>query len=102
MSKLIWLDTQLSPLLAKWMHTQFKIECIHLREIGLKKATDKNIVLQTRKQNAIIITKDSDFQDLLLLHSSPPKIIWITCGNTSNDKLKRILKSKLPQALKLL
>jgi predicted nuclease of predicted toxin-antitoxin system len=29
-------------------------------------------------------------------------MIWITCGNTSNDYLKQILVTALPQALALL
>ena len=32
----------------------------------------------------------------------PPRVIWITCGNTSNEHLKKILLKALPSALKLL
>jgi len=27
----------------------------------------------------------------------PPQLIWVTCGNTSNKKLKEILSKTLPQ-----
>jgi predicted nuclease of predicted toxin-antitoxin system len=29
--------------------------------------------------------------DLVIQLGSPPQILWITCGNTSNNKLKTIL-----------
>ena len=49
-----------------------------------------------------ILTKDSDFPFLLAQNGAPPKVVWLTCGNTSNDNLKRILTDKLPAVLKLL
>ena len=33
-----------------------------------------------------MITKDRDFVELLGRLGPPPKIIWITCGNTSNTR----------------
>ncbi len=48
------------------------------------------------------MTKDSDFVDLVDRLGSPPQIIWLTCGNTSNARLREILSSVLPEALKLL
>ena len=35
-------------------------------------------------------------------HLSPSLAIWITCGNTSNDYLKKILFANLIQAIVLL
>jgi len=32
----------------------------------------------------------------------PPKVIWLTCGNTSNARLKEILSSTLESAMTLL
>jgi predicted nuclease of predicted toxin-antitoxin system len=48
------------------------------------------------------MTKDGDFSLLLDRYGPPPQIIWLTCGNTSNTNLKRILTSTLQQALDLL
>lgn len=48
------------------------------------------------------MTKDSDFVDLVERLEAPPQIIWLTCGNTSNDQLREILGSTLPEALELL
>ena len=48
------------------------------------------------------MTKDSDFVRLQDRFGIPPQIIWITCGNTSNENLKKILLSTLPEAKVLL
>jgi len=32
----------------------------------------------------------------------PPKIIWLTCGNTSNKRLKEILSAHLQNSVVLL
>ncbi len=48
------------------------------------------------------MTKDSDFVDLVDRLGEPPQIIWLTCGNTSNARLREILSSVLSEALELL
>jgi predicted nuclease of predicted toxin-antitoxin system len=48
------------------------------------------------------MTKDSDFVVLLERFGPPPQVLWVTCGNTSNVRLKEILTSTLPKALELL
>lgn len=55
-----------------------------------------------REKDAVIISKDADFRKLLQQHGPPPKLIWLTCGNTSNEKLKTILSFAFPKALQLL
>ena len=48
------------------------------------------------------MNKDSDFVELVYRLYAPPKIIWLTCVNTSNAKLKEILTNTLIKALELL
>jgi Uncharacterized protein conserved in bacteria len=48
------------------------------------------------------MSKDSDFLVLLDRFGPPPQILWITCGNTSNARLKEVLTVSLPKALDLL
>jgi len=48
------------------------------------------------------MTKDSDFAELVNRYGAPPQVIWLTCGNTSNARLKQILTKTLPQAIALL
>ena len=99
---IVWLDALLSPLIALWIEFKFNIPTFALRDIDLRDANDLEIFMEVRKAEAIIITKDSDFINLVTLYGSPPKIILLTCGNTSHDRLKEILSLYLNSALKLL
>lgn len=70
--------------------------------MGLRDAEDEEIFRKAQKAEAIVITKDSDFVMLLDRFGAPPKIIWLTCGNTSNANLKIILSKTLQDAIDLL
>ena len=98
----IWLDAQLSPAIAAWITEQSSVPVIALRELGLRDATDREIFFAARASDAIVMTKDSDFVRLLEVNGSSPKVIWLTCGNTSNARLKEILGETLGKALELL
>ncbi len=98
----LWLDAQLPPALAGWISGQFDINAVAVRDLGLRDAGDMEIFTAARKANAVVLTKDADFPFLLAQNGAPPKVVWLTCGNTSNDNLKCILIGKLPAVLKLL
>jgi predicted nuclease of predicted toxin-antitoxin system len=55
-----------------------------------------------RKANAILISKDSDFAELVMRQGSPPKLIWLTCGNVSSAVLQTLLGARLREAIELL
>ena len=97
-----WIDAHLSPAIASWITTEFGIEAAALRELGLRDAEDLQIFHSARDANAIVLTKGRDFVSLLERFGPPPKILWLTCGNTSNDSLKRILTETLKLAIELL
>jgi predicted nuclease of predicted toxin-antitoxin system len=48
------------------------------------------------------LTKDRDFVLLVERFGPPPQVVWITCGNTSNERLRKVLAASFPQALELL
>lgn len=98
----IWVDAQLSPAIATWISSTFGVTALALRDIGLRDAEDSEIFEAAKAQGVIFMTKDSDFVDLVDRLGSPPQIIWLTCGNTSNAQLREILSATLPQALELL
>jgi predicted nuclease of predicted toxin-antitoxin system len=98
----IWIDAHLSPAIAIWITNTFGVTAIALRDLGLRDAEDSEIFEAAKAQSAIVMTKDSDFVDLVSHLGSPPQIIWLTCGNTSNARLCEILGETLPRALELL
>jgi predicted nuclease of predicted toxin-antitoxin system len=99
---IIWIDAQLPPSIAAWIKENFEIEALALRDLGLRDSEDEEIFEAAKAENAVVMTKDSDFVSLLDRLGSPPKIIWLTCGNTSNSNLKHILNSTLQDAISLL
>lgn len=93
---------QLSPSLAAWITATFNIGASALRDIGLRDSTDAEIFAAAKAAGATVMTKDSDFVKLQDRLGAPPKIIWLTCGNTSNRVLRELLTLTLPKAIELL
>jgi predicted nuclease of predicted toxin-antitoxin system len=98
----IWVDAHLPSAIATWMTDTLGVTAVALRDIGLRDAEDPEIFEAAKAQGVIFMTKDSDFVDLVDRLDSPPQIIWLTCGNTSNARLREILSANLLDALELL
>jgi predicted nuclease of predicted toxin-antitoxin system len=98
----IWINAQLSSGIVSWIATHFGIKASALRDLGLRDATDNQIFLRAKEAKAVVMTKDSDFVDLVNRLGPPPQVIWLTCGNTSNVRLRQIFEKTLHQAMLLL
>jgi predicted nuclease of predicted toxin-antitoxin system len=98
----IWIDAQLPPTLANWIANTFNIQASALRDLGLRDSRDIEIFEAARTVNAVIMTKDGDFVDLVCRLGMPPQIIWLTCGNVTNSYLRQLLIATLPEALERL
>ena len=48
------------------------------------------------------MTKDTDFVGLLDQHGPPPQLMLVTCGNTSNARLRRLIEDAWPAILPML
>jgi predicted nuclease of predicted toxin-antitoxin system len=96
----VWVDAQLSPELAVWFRESLGVEA--MRDLGLRDAEDLVIFDRARSARAIVLTKDSDFVDLVTRRGPPPQIVWLTCGNTSNTNLHDILSVAWPRTAALL
>ena len=98
----LWLDAQFSPNIATWIAEHFAIEAVPVRDVGLRDAADVEIFTAAKQARAVVVTKDSDFSHLIERLGSPPQIIWLRCGNTSNERLREIFQRTLHNALALL
>jgi len=85
-----------------WISAEFGHPAQSVRELELRQAKDKEIFAAARQANAIVMTKDADFAEMVERLGPPPAVIWLTCGNTSNAALRLILKSTLPKAIELI
>ncbi len=96
---MIWLDAHLSPRVAEWIKETLGFEAVALRDLGLRDADDNEIFSKAREAEIIILTKDKDFADMVNRLGSPPQVIWLRCGNTSESRLKELLLLYLSDAL---
>jgi predicted nuclease of predicted toxin-antitoxin system len=87
----LWLDAQLSPALATWFRDTLSVSAVAVRDLQLRDAADAVIFQAARDAHAVVLTKDADFVRLLEQHGPPPQVVWITCGNTSNAALTRLI-----------
>lgn len=81
---------------------RFDLNALAVRDIGLRDAEDPDIFAAARAAGVVVMTKDSDFVELLQRHGPPPQIIWLRSGNTSNARLKLLLGQALPAVLPML
>lgn len=95
-------DAQLPPALAHHLGKHFNVTASHVRDLGLRDADDLTIHGHARRSESIVITKDSDFVELVHRHGAPPQVVWVTCGNTTNSNLQRIFNATFATALQLL
>jgi predicted nuclease of predicted toxin-antitoxin system len=96
---MIWLDAHLSPRVARWIEETLGQQAEALRDKGLRDAEDETIFEKAKSEQAIILTKDKDFADLVKRLGAPPAVIWLRCGNTSEENLKHLLENHLQEAL---
>ena len=99
---ILWIDAQLSPALAPWIASEFGAEAFSVRYLGLRDAADGEIFRAAREASAVVMTKDGDFVQLLDIHGPPPQVLWVTLGNTSNARMREVLRRTLPRAMELL
>lgn len=99
---MIWVDAHISPAVAKWITTELGEPAQSVRDLGLRNAKDKDIFAAARQAQAIVMSKDVDFAEMVDRLGPPPAVIWLTCGNTSNAALRVLLKSTLPRAIELI
>jgi predicted nuclease of predicted toxin-antitoxin system len=64
----------------------------HVVFVGLERASDLTVWNYAQTNDYIIVTKDSDFNDVSVLRGFPPKVIWLHLGNCITDDVERVLR----------
>ena len=83
-------DHNLSPRLIPTLRHDYP-DSRHVREVGLKDASDAAVWQYAAQHGFTIVTKDADFHQRSFLFGHPPKVIWIRAGNCSTDMIEAIL-----------
>ena len=62
----------------------------HVAEVGLERADDAMVLAYAGAHGCAVVTKDSDFADLVLRTST--KIVWLRLGNCTTDQIESALR----------
>jgi len=64
----------------------------HVMLENLDESSDYDVWEYAKKHDYTIVTKDSDFNDLVIHRGIPPKVIWIKVGNCRVSQMVQLLK----------
>ena len=84
-------DQNLPPQLAQKLADIFP-NSIHIRNLGMRDATDTEIWNYAKQNDYTIVSKDSDFQQRSLLYGHPPKFVWLRVGNCPVKTVEELLR----------
>jgi predicted nuclease of predicted toxin-antitoxin system len=85
-------DHNLSPRLVGLLRDLFP-ESQHVSELGMDQDDDRTIWDYAAQHQFIVVTRDSDYNDLSMLLGFPPKVIWIRRGNCSTQAIETLLRN---------
>ncbi|MEA5450963.1 DUF5615 family PIN-like protein [Leptolyngbya sp. CCNP1308] len=77
-------------------------EASHVQFQGLAEATDTEIWNFAKHNGFCIVTQDADFPERSRLYGSPPKVVWLRCGNAPTNQVEALLRSGEPAIQSLL
>ena len=66
---------------------------IHVKTIGLSRATDTELWDYARDNDYFIVSKDIDFSKRSVVHGHPPKVIWLRLGNCPTRTVEDLLRN---------
>lgn len=84
-------DHNISPRLIERLKDAYP-DANHVSLLDMDQVSDEFIWKYARKNGYIIVTKDSDFNDLTVLHGFPPKVIWLQIGNCKTFEIEALLR----------
>ena len=79
------IDNQLPPALARFL-TSRGVEALHVTEVGLAEARDREIWNYALQHNCVLVTKDDDFLNISS-QSSGGQVVWVRLGNCRAPEL---------------
>ena len=90
------LDENLSPRLSAALFPLYP-GTVHLRDCGLRGASDVEVWKYARENGFAIVSKDSDFRQRSTLLGFPPKVISLRIGNCTTSRAEFLLSNVFSQ-----
>jgi predicted nuclease of predicted toxin-antitoxin system len=96
---LFLVDAQLPPSLAGTLRDA-GCQAVHVADLNLQTATDRQIWDEAASRSAVLVTKDRDFSLLRAASRDGPAILWVRVGNTDNRTLLAKILQSLPAIIR--
>ena len=68
----------------------------HVRQLGMKSAPDRIVLGYAELMEMVLVTKDTDFDDLGILHSDTARILRLDLGNCTTAEVEQALRAIAP------
>lgn len=95
------IDAQLPPALARLLSERGHV-AEHVNDIGLGGASDQHLWGYAIEHDAVLVTKDEDFSDMLLLRDGgSPVVVWVRVGNTRCQALLEWFELRIDRIVEL-
>ena len=75
-------------------------DCIHMRDIG-ETWTDSQIWEYARDGDQVIVSKDADFSDRVMVSTPPPRVVHIRVGNMRMRDFHALVSALWPRIVTL-
>lgn len=76
-------------------------DCLASSALGAR-PTDAELWQHARADDRVLLTKDADFFERILLEGPPPKIVWLRVGNLRRVELEEHVRRAWPAVVALL
>jgi len=88
-------DAQLPRTLSLWLVSK-GFDSVHTLDLSNGNTSlDKEILELSTKENRVVVSKDSDFLESLIIRSIPQKLLLVKTGNIRNSELLRIFSENI-------
>ncbi|QQR86494.1 MAG: DUF5615 family PIN-like protein [Flavobacteriales bacterium] len=84
------IDHNLSPILVHHLKDHYP-GSVHTSTLGFDRTPDHDLWRYAKDNGFSILTKDTDFEQLSLLHGAPPKVIWLRIGNAPTKVVRELI-----------
>ena len=89
-------DENLSASLVGLLRNEYP-DSAHVRDFGLRGASDQRIWEHARDNGFVIVSKDDDFRQRSLLEGAPPRVVWLQVGNAGTAPIADLLRAQAPR-----
>ena len=91
-------DQNLSPKLVVKLADLFPGSS-HVEDVGFGSTDDRSVWEYALNHDFIIVTKDSDYNDLSVIHGFPPYVVWMRCGNCTTENIADMIRQNAQSIL---